>query len=1038
MKGERGAPELTLEQEAVVSSIVAGKNVVARAGAGSGKTLTLVEAYASLVSGMKDAANPFERILAITFTNEAAYNLKKSLFRRCDNDVRALLTDSISTIHSFCNAILASHLVELSINPAYEIADENSIMEEAHESIDGIVSDHFGTDSELREVISAYGYDGNGGSCFRQALLRIYASARVRGMTARELETSLADGRKKLSDFSASAAHGGDAGISSAGEALDFASRVAHVLGRYLVLFWNEFEKRKRTKGTLSFDDVLYYTYILLKEHPDIREHYREKYSYIMVDEFQDTDRLQYEIISMISAGERCAFVGDLRQSIYEWRNADPSIMEAVEREILRLGTGGVLQLSDNYRSTPELISFFNTIFPAVFGDDAGGYTPMRHANKAMYDGTDPAVRIILPGGADISERRANEASLICDEVKRLVSSGTAVYDKEKKNYRSICLRDIAILFRSRSPIWTYERKLREHGIPYIHVQSESFFEKREVMDMLNYMSHLAQPSDNFYTFSALRSPIFGCSDDLLLRLSVNRFDLAMTLAETGGEDRRKLQLFVSLDEQSARGRNGFTHRLLSDVIARTRLDLVYLSSKEGKQAYANILKLLDMVRGMEKDQPAGLLEIVRRLRRRAEEGRGEPEYPMNDEKSNAVRIMTVHASKGLEFPVVFVADSSRGGQAERRETFYDEELGIVPGVPRRSTGPVRECIERMNRNASARRSAQAEKEDRRIFYVSLTRAQQFLYISSFRTERKNDRSWNCLLSPLLPQYDGREINLLPSGLRLKFIREAASAPAPIAAAVDGRQEIKFRMHSERAPEPALRVNVTDMADFMVCPYRKKLSSTVTSPAQAGEAPDAKERGGAVHEVLESYDYRRNAAPSNAGLIFGKTSDAIETAIRFTTSSYGREAAAAENAGTLRRESMFMLRHGVHTIKGKVDLWAGAGEEALVVDYKTGDTAPHRQEYKNQLMLYAMALRRLRPFRRFRLVCFSLDAPERTWEIAAGEEALNSFEQELDAALTEMAEGRIRPMPSEVSCSGCSRSRACEFAFSGVRGTFLR
>ena len=182
---------LTEEQSEVVKAILGSGDVVARAGAGSGKTRTLVEAYVLLLDSMKSTANPFDRILAITFTNEAAYNLRKSLFRRSGNDVKALLTDSVSTIHSFCNTILASHLLELSINPSYEIADENSMLTESMESIEGIVSAHLQSDGELREFISNYGYSNFGQNCLASSLLRIYSSLRLRGIMRKDLEQLL-------------------------------------------------------------------------------------------------------------------------------------------------------------------------------------------------------------------------------------------------------------------------------------------------------------------------------------------------------------------------------------------------------------------------------------------------------------------------------------------------------------------------------------------------------------------------------------------------------------------------------------------------------------------------------------------------------------------------------------------------------------------------------------------------------------------------------------------------------------------------------
>ncbi len=1019
---------LTEEQSEVVKAILGSGDVVARAGAGSGKTRTLVEAYVLLLNSMKSTANPFDRILAITFTNEAAYNLRKSLFRRSGNDVRALLTDSISTIHSFCNSILASHLLELSINPSYEIADENSMLTESMESIEGIVSAHLQADGELREFISNYGYANFGQNCLASSLLRIYSSLRLRGVMRKELEQLLSRGVESLTAFSTAAASAGDGRLSNSGDLIEFMKRTAGVLGRYLLHFWDDMERRKKEKGLLTFDDVLYYTYQLLRENPDICNHYREKFDYIMVDEFQDTDRLQYSIVSMISRDGKRAFVGDPKQSIYEWRNADPSIMEEVEQDILRLNEGHVLGMNDNFRSAPGLVSFFNLIFPDVFGKGNVEYAPMRCANGELREGAEPSVRILLPGGENAGQRRTNEAELICSEVRRLIDTGTEVFDDEAGAYRKICLRDIAVLFRSRASIWTYERVLREQGIPYIHVQSDSFFEKKEVMDLLNYIYHLARPEDSYYTFATLRSPIYGCSDDILLSLSANRYEMAKTLGTATGDDRKKLQLFQTIDEEYSHNRNNFAHIVLRDIIERTRLDLVYLASGEGKQAYANILRLVDIVRGMESDGPIGIREAARRLEARSEDGRGEAEYPMNDEKSDALRMMTVHASKGLEFPVVFVADSSRSAQPERAETFYHDEAGIIPGVPRRSAAGIGEGIERINRAASDRRRSQKEHEEKRIFYVSLTRAKEILYASLFDMGNRESRSWNGLLSKVVPAFAGREVVELQSGCRIVYIRKGA-AVGPVAPGKNKAQwPLSFSVYREPQAKHALTARATVVAEYLVCPYRRTMSEGAFHTT-GDEENAAAERGTAVHTLLEAYDYSRNSMPLNADALQAGVADAVQTAGRFVNSDYGRAARDASRSGKLRRETNFGLAVGRHRLSGKIDLFVQAPEELLVVDYKTGDIRTKEPEYRNQLMLYALALKHLHSPPVFRLVTFALDNPAETREYVISPGELESFGKKAEATLDGIAEGSNVAIPTPENCSGCAWTQSCGYAY---------
>ncbi len=1025
---EHGKCGLTDEQLAVVEAITAGKMVLAKAGAGSGKTKTLVEAYARLVEKAKDAANPFDRILAITFTNEAAYKLKKAVFDRTDSDVRALLTDNISTIHSFCNSVLSAHLVELSIKPSYVIADEGSVTEAAFGIIDRIASAAYGADEELRRLIAAYGYDAIGRSGFRQALYGIYSAMRMQGIRERELESLLAIGSGKLLEFTSSeSVLQKDVPIDNATR--DFVGRAAGTFGRYLIRFWREFENYKKLEGMLTFDDVLYYTYQLLSDHDYIRDFYRKEFDYILVDEFQDTDRLQYEIITMISDGNRLAFVGDQKQSIYEWRNADPAIINSVEREITSSGRGISLEMSDNFRSTPQLISFFNLVFARVFEKGSISYTAMRHANSSMTDLDEPAVRIMLPGGANIGERREREASLICEEARRLVSSDIHVEGEENGQLRPLALRDMAILFRSRTPVEIYARALRENGIPFIHVQSESFFEKREVIDIMNYLNHLADPADRFYTFASLRSPLFGLSDETLISLSANRFDVVKTAGEANGRGREKLLLFASIDEECSRNRNAFAHRMLSVAIEKTRIDLVYLSARGGKQAYANILKLLDMIRSMEKDGPVGLLEAVRSLNRMAEEGTGESEYPLNDERSDAIRLMTVHASKGLEFPVVFVADSSRENRNGKSDSFYHPELGVVPGVPRKGRETTRDGVRAVNSAASIRRNESAQQEDRRIFYVSLTRARQLLYLSQFESRKKNDPSWNGTINSIIPLNPGGRVLQLTPDCSVLFIRPGSQKQAR--GAMTGRVRIKPVVNTLPARlvrQEGIRTIATELADFMVCPLRKKLGKAAPSASGIRDRIIAAERGNAVHSLLEDYNYVTGVFPFSPALADTAGDEIRKLASGFIKSVYGEIVHSAILSGKLRREFPFTMKRGAHTISGKIDLVAEEGGNVCIVDYKTGDISRHTPEYTNQLMLYAIMLRELGGKNRFRLVNFAVDNPSLTRDFSVGKEELDSFGMRLDAALADMVKGVEGASPSPENCGGCDFKSTCEFA----------
>lgn len=1001
---------LTAEQQAVVRSILEGHRVLAKAGAGSGKTRTLVEAYALLAETASDG-NPYERILAITFTNEAAYKLRRSVYRRTGGDIRALLSDSISTIHSFCLSVLSEHLVLAAINPTVEIADEYLTREEAYGVIDGLVYDEYESSERLRELITLYGYSGRGG--LQETIYSLFISMRSQGVKGSEAERILKTGLEKL------LARAGDRGKA----ALESISAVVTALIGLLTRFWERFEAWKKESGRLTFDDIVYYTYLLFRENEWLREHYRSRYSHVMVDEFQDTDRLQYEIINMISGPGNQAFVGDFKQSIYEWRNADPSIMRRVEAEIRGRGSGPVLEMRDNFRSTPELILFFNMFFGQLLGGTDAGYSPMRHANKSVTDVAEPAVRVMMPGGKKADERRKLEAELICSEIRRLLASACLVYDDVLSKLRPVRLSDIAILFRRRGPVKTYENVLRESGIPFIHVQSESFFEEDEVMDLLNYLRHIAYPADPYFTVASLRSPMFASSDATLLALARNSFDFGKTVGQLEGEERRKLELFMHMDDFASTGSGGSASRVLAEAVRRTSADLVYLSAPGGKQAYANVLKLLDMLERMERDEPVGLKDAVSRLDTMASEGSGESEYPLNDERSDAIRLMTVHASKGLEFPVVFVADSAGGKRNGGGGTFFDMDLGIIPGIPGGRGMRFRESFEEVHRSASENHLKSEVEENLRVLYVSLTRARQILYFSEFEGAR-DDGSWNSYFRRIIPVPPEKVEAVEIAGCTLQLVRPSASA-VPEKAGV-------YVFSAPPPPAPALSgpvgiaASATAVADYMVCPYR---SGGTEAEQQDGD--DAAARGSTIHSLLEDYDYMRGRMPSNAPVIYTDAEEKLRTAEKFIQSAFGKEAAAAAEEGRLRREVPFSMKIGRHSVSGKIDMLIrpNDGGGSVVIDYKTGYPSRHRAEYRNQLMLYALALGRLTGESSFRLVVFALDRPDETVEYKAGEDELGRFENELRLALDDFEAGSREARPSAENCRHCHMTAKCPYSF---------
>ena len=740
-------PILTPEQEQAAARR-SGPLLLA-AGAGSGKTSVFVERFVRAVR--EDGIAP-GRILAITFTERAAGELRARIRARLlELGERQAARDTegapIGTFHGFCARLLRVHALAagpaVGLDPDFAILDETASGRLALLAFRRALAALLAADrppdrpAEAVDLIAAYGADR-----VRAMVLRVYAEQRSRGVSAPALP-HLDEGNE------------GDEGN-------ERALRACALLDEVLRGFGREYAELKRGRGALDFDDLELYARELLAEHEAVRTAWSERLELLMVDEFQDTNRRQLGLLELLDRGNLFT-VGDELQSIYGFRHAEVEIFRA-RRSVLG-AQGAALALARSFRARPPLIAAVNTVFGARFGD---AYMPLlagrenatnvaaanppaedggEHVADSLAQSGEPPIELLLtdrrgwaesPHAQEIARGlppaplwRQAEARLLAQRVAELIAGG------------EVAAGDVAVLLRAAGDLPVYERALQERGLRTLAAVG-SFWGHQQVEDLLVWLRALANPLDELALYATLASPLAGVSSDglalLALQAHTEGVGVWAALRRTDGElysgavhlsdaDRERLLRFTETFARERRAAPALgVAELLLRALALSGYERHVLSLSWGKRRLANIHKLLRLARRFEAAEGRSLRGFLDHVAHRGAYAQGaEPEAPTGGAEPDAVRLMTIHAAKGLEFEVVCVADLGRTGRALTPDLLVDGERVGLRLVGLDGSEPVA-CLDYEELSAERGRAEAAEEE--RIVYVAMTRARERLLLS--------------------------------------------------------------------------------------------------------------------------------------------------------------------------------------------------------------------------------------------------------------------------------------------------------------------
>lgn len=493
-------------------------------------------------------------------------------------------------------------------------------------------------------------------------------------------------------------------------------------------------------KGAISFDGLLVQARDLLEKNTDVRRALKNQFDAFLVDEFQDTDPLQGEILFYLAEtlGEESAHwkeiklgpgrlfvVGDPKQSIYRFRGADMAAFQEFGDLMIK---GGALQLtlSSNFRSVPDVIEAVNTIFSQLMVSEKYVQPPYSPLVPVREPQLNPACEVIflkkpLEGPKPKAEvARFWEAHMIADWIQAHVLSESSPYQ----------LKDVVLLFRSSNAFGPYLDVFKQRGLRYLAEGEKHFYKTAEIMELTNLLSAIADPHDSLALVGVLRSPLGGLTDTEILELKNQK---RLSYLHLPSSDKAPVaSLYRTLMELNQRSKLIPVKDFLEEVFEKTRLLEILLEGSHGEQARANVLKIQQLAQKWGELGPMTLTNFVTRLKNNQDVEREEGENPLADSQFDAIRIMTIHKAKGLEFPIVFLPNMSAGIRpafSSGNITERDWQTGLtglrIPGAG--STNAAMVNIEAQGRKKDA-------AEEIRVFYVAATRARD-RFIMLFRED---------------------------------------------------------------------------------------------------------------------------------------------------------------------------------------------------------------------------------------------------------------------------------------------------------------
>ena len=1008
--------ELTLEQKRAVDEIEG--TVCLKAGAGTGKTSVLVNRYLKIFSNLlKKGVSPeeaVESILAVTFTNKAAGEMRERLEKELENMSlpREVLARKayISTIDSFCTRLLRENGLEVGLEPNFRVINEIEA-----KILFCKVGKALLEEGKLPRVTIDQWLDD-----FLRAIYEYVQEIRNKAMSPSEFLRQIS----KVQD--------------------EEKKNLTHLIAK----IYASYEKELKKRHYFDFSGILLETLYLLKNNRKIREKYRKQFRYVLVDEYQDTTPLQDKLLRQFSPNY--FVVGDVKQSIYAFRGAKPENIEDFSEE-----SELSLSLTKNFRSFNQILKVVNKALDMEIPD----YEPI----SSEKEGEESAVEIFL------TEFQEEEAEFIAQRILQFLRDYRLKNPIRGEDWgSSLQLKDISILLRGiRTPVGIYEEALRRHGIPFITTGGTGYYERPEIRDLVALLSTINNPFDDISLVRLLRSPIFRIKNSTLSSLASvfpereiedeekmvrKRYPIYDALGKLDGldigeEDKKALRNCKALLERFFLEKSNYSlGELIYKVISQSNY-FHYAQSlppTERRRTLANIKKFFSLVEEFEERNIFSTLEdFIAYVKEVTQQGVVESEAKPGEE--NAVRLMSIHQAKGLEFPIIFLANVK------------DKTFPFVGGASPFYAYDEKSVIS--TREERKKKKKEINMEEKRLLYVSLTRPREKLIISGTgNTQGK--------LSPFISYFldeQGEikeEFSSLIENSREKFLQEKEIWEKEIYPT--GRrekgierlalEEIKDMVFSSYKSLPSHEISlpsftVTQLATFDQCPLRYKYLYLLKLPPDPGLEREKEEEmieestfGTVIHKTLEEYILSRKEGKewkeSKLMSKFRSLAKAHGIGDREIRNIYEKEAKPIlvkflDNSGKqigniVTVEEPFHLFIEDCEIRGIIDrIDKPPGKGYHIIDYKT-NRQKNEEPYVLPMLLYKWGAEKVLGYSPVEKLSLYWLRHNRLVAIKIGKDIERDLEKRIKTIMKKIKEEDFQPTVPPKRCEFCDYKPVCE------------
>ncbi len=1017
-------------------------NVSVSAGAGSGKTRVLVERFLEIVAQKKAGADGILAItFTRKAAKEMKERLRSGFLERLktaqgsDRDfwqeqLNYLENAQITTIDSFCSKVLRENPVEANLDPNFTVREEYELEIFKQEVLDSFV------DRSLQEsegnfllLLQEYGYRPlvatliqllddlkevlkedflpklaqavkNEEELWQEACSCYENLLNEKEKAGPTTKTMLLSWQEEGEDFyprakaqpnlmwqRASAVSKSNKKLAGEIDALREAAKayLQNIYDIKAVHLGEAWQEVLRSLATFYQQEIIrreYYSFTFLSAQAvkilgsckQVLAKYRAKYKFIMVDEFQDTNEEQRELVYLLAGGnrdkllgDRLFVVGDGKQSIYRFRGADVSVFKRVREAIASTG-GKNIVLADNYRSTPEIMNSCNCLFRDLLGTNEESDVSAQDLTAHREGGEKPLVEVIINENSSGAVAREAEANLIASKLKEIVTHDPEI------NYG-----DMAILVPAIDLGPRFIRALSQVGIPAILTDGKGFYDRQEITDVYNFFSFCFNTRKDFSLVGILRSPYFALDDELLTQIFLSKKEGTLWGKMQALSEPRVKECCLILAKLIQTAQSLSLVEWWEEFYTLLQVEPLLLAQRQGAEKFANVQKLRSMAVDFAMKEGGTGREFFQRLTTLRNANAREQAASVVREKA-AVNIMTIHKSKGLEFPVVVLPSLWRTGHSDSELYRFSPLIGFGFKVPD-NKGVLQETTVFLQAKEKLAQLERAEKI--RQLYVAMTRAEKYLLLTAVKTVTKSKRQiteekWFDSIERVF-QYSEND----------HLVNWQEYAPeeikVPLAIAQQGKtvtvpEETYLHIKPVCEGKPQMIFSATSLGEYDSCPRRFYYKYLAMMPTKEEEQIGTKGYylspqilGLIVHRALElKREISLEDALQRAVLeqdFSGSESEKYTQVAQEMLTGY-LDSPLARAVEELPREAekefsleLFPLEEGRAVFTGSIDCLLHYPDGSLgIVDYKTGrppNKGEEKEAYTRQLLLYALAAEKI-------------------------------------------------------------------------------